>query len=412
MGKFIVLVIDSFGIGEMPDVPQVRPQDIGANTCGHILQHMPTLRLPVLERLGLMNALGQQPGVMRFSDQAVWGRIGLQHEGGDTFVGHQEIMGTLPLPPLSLPFSAVIDEVEQALKSKGFITERIGFEELRYLWVNGAVAVGDNLEADVGQVYNVSANLSAVSFEQALEIGRCVRSCVKVGRVITFGGEVADSAAIRGAAETRLGEYIGINAPRSGLYQQNFQVAHLGYGVDAQTQAPARLQAAGIKSILVGKVADIVANPAGVSYPQIVDSQTILDITLQEIQQPGDAFICTNIQETDLAGHAQDVERYANRLQVVDAGLQTWIDAMQPDDMLVVIADHGNDPTIGHSRHTREQVPLLVYQHGSPAAELGWRTTLSDVGASACDFFGAKPPQNGTSFLPNLVSTHHAEPRS
>ena len=402
MSKYIVLVIDSFGIGEMPDVPDVRPQDIGANTCGHILERLPELNLPVMRSMGLMNALGYPVGCMTPSDTATFGRIGLQHEGGDTFVGHQEIMGTLPLPPLTMPFSAVIDEVEQALRLKGFVTERIVLNDLSYLWVNNAVAIGDNLEADVGQVYNISANLSQVSFAQTLDIGRCVRACVKVGRVIAFGGEIDDSSSIRDAAEVRDGKYIGINAPRSGLYRKNFQVAHLGYGVDEKTQAPAKLHDAGIKTVLVGKVADIVSNEHGTSYMQLVDSQTILDITLQEISQSGDAFICSNIQETDLAGHAEDVGRYADRLQVVDKSLAQFIDAMQPEDLLVVIADHGNDPTIGHSRHTREQVPLLVYQHGLPPVELGWRTTLSDVGASACDFFGAEPPQNGRSFLPLL----------
>jgi len=405
MSKFIVLVIDSFGIGEMPDVPQVRPQDIGANTCGHILERLPQLDLPVLRRLGLMNALGYVVGCMTPSDSATFGRIGLQHEGGDTFVGHQEIMGTLPLPPLSQPFSAVIDSVEQALRHKGYIVERITLNDLSYLWVNNAVAIGDNLEADVGQVYNISANLSQVSFAQTQEIGHCVRACVKVGRVIAFGGEIDDSSAIRAAAEVRDDKYIGINSPRSGLYRHNFQVAHLGYGVDPQTQVPAQLDTLGIQTVLVGKVADIVTNPQGRNYPQLVDSQTILDITLDEIRTPGNTFICTNIQETDLAGHAEDVERYADRLQVVDCALAHFIEAMQPEDMLVVIADHGNDPTIGHSRHTREQVPLLVYQHNLSPTSLGWRTTLSDVGASACDFFNAPMPQNGRSFLPLLLPT-------
>jgi len=405
MSKFIVLVIDSFGIGEMPDVPQVRPQDIGANTCAHILERLPQLDLPVLRRLGLMNALGYPVGCMTPSDSATFGRIGLQHEGGDTFVGHQEIMGTLPLPPLSQPFSAVIDQVEQALQSKGYSVERITLNDLSYLWVNNAVAIADNLEADVGQVYNISANLSQVSFAQTQEIGRCVRACVKVGRVIAFGGEIADSSAIRAAAEVRDGKYIGINSPRSGLYRQNFQVAHLGYGVDPQTQVPAQLDSLGIRTVLVGKVADIVTNLQGRNYPQLVDSQTILDITLDEIRTPGSVFICTNIQETDLAGHAEDVERYADRLQVVDRALAQFIQAMLPEDMLVVIADHGNDPTIGHSRHTREQVPLLVYQHHLSPTSLGWRTTLSDVGASVCDFFNAPMPQNGRSFLPLLSPT-------
>lgn len=75
------------------------------------------------------------------------------------------------------------------------------------------------------------------------------------------------------------------------------------------------------------------------------------------------------------------------------------IEAMQPDDCLVVMADHGNDPTIGHNHHTREVVPVLVYQQGMVATQLGVRTTLSDVGATVCEFFRAPPPQNGRSFL-------------
>ncbi|MFV5025067.1 phosphopentomutase, partial [Escherichia coli] len=107
-------------------------------------------------------------------------------------------------------------------------------------------------------------------------------------------------------------------------------------------------------------------------------------------------------QETDLAGHAEDVARYAERLQVVDRNLARLVEAMQPDDCLVVMADHGNDPTIGHSHHTREVVPVLVYQQGMIATQLGVRTTLSDVGATVCEFFRAPPPQNGRSFLSSL----------
>lgn len=406
MGKFVVVVIDSFGVGAMDDVPQVRPQDIGANTCGHILQHFPRLRLPVLEKLGLINALGFEAGAMAFSDDAVYGTAMLQHEGGDTFMGHQEILGTLPQAPLRMPFSAVIDEVEQALLAEGWRVARVG-EGLQYLWVNEAVAIGDNLEADLGQVFNISANLAAISFEDVRKIGEVVRRCVRVGRVIAFGGILESSQQIPAAAEEKQGIYIGINAPRSGVYKNGFQVVHMGYGVDASVQVPQQLHDAGIKTILVGKVADIAINPHGVSYQNLVDSQRIMDITLDELSQPGDAFICTNIQETDLAGHAEDVARYAERLQLVDRNLERLMRAMQPEDFLVVMADHGNDPTIGHSRHTRENVPLLVWRPGIQPACLGVRTTLSDVGATVCDYFSAKAPQNGTSFLSPISGGTH-----
>ncbi|WBM70978.1 phosphopentomutase [Buttiauxella sp. WJP83] len=410
MSKFVVVVIDSFGVGAMDDVPQVRPEDIGANTCGHILQSCPQLRLPVLEKLGLINALGFTEGTMQSSANAVYGTAMLQHEGGDTFMGHQEILGTRPQPPLRMPFSHVIDDVERALIADCWQVERKG-SDLQYLWVNQAVAIGDNLEADLGQVFNISANLNAISFEEVRVIGEIVRHCVQVGRVIAFGGLLESSQQLLDAVEEKLGQYIGINAPRSGVYQHGFQVVHMGFGVNASVQVPQKLHEVNIKTVLVGKVADIAINPHGVSYQNLVDTQQIMDITLNELQKPGDVFICTNIQETDLAGHAQDVNRYAERLQVVDENLGRLMNAMQPGDCLVVMADHGNDPTIGHSKHTRENVPLLVWQPGIVDAHLGVRTTLSDVGATVCDFFSADAPQNGTSFLSLLnitnIGGHH-----
>lgn len=401
MARFVVLVIDSFGVGAMADVPQVRPQDAGANTCGHILGELPQLRLPVLERLGLINALGYAPGVMKPSASAVWGVAELQHEGGDTFMGHQEILGTRPQSPLRMPFSEVIDSVEQALKAAGWQVERRG-GDLAFLWVNEAVAVGDNLEADLGQVYNITANLSVIPFDDVLNIGRVVREQVQVGRVIAFGGLIQDSQRILDAVETKEGRFIGINAPRSGAYESGFQVRHMGYGVDEQVQVPQKLHEAGVPTVLVGKVADIVTNLHGRNWQNLVDSQQIMDITLNEFNAETTAFICTNIQETDLAGHAEDVTRYAERLQLVDRNLSRLLAAMNPDDCLVVMADHGNDPTIGHSHHTREVVPVLVYRQGLEPARLGVRTTLSDVGATVCEFFAAASPQNGTSFLSAL----------
>ncbi|HAW1084018.1 TPA: phosphopentomutase [Escherichia coli] len=265
MARFVVLVIDSFGVGAMKDVTLVRPQDAGANTCGHILSQLPHLQLPTLEKLGLINTLGYAPGDMQPSDSATWGVAELQHEGGDTFMGHQEILGTRPLPPLRMPFRDVIDRVEQALVSAGWQVERRG-DDLQFLWVNQAVAIGDNLEADLGQVYNITANLSVISFDDAIKIGRIVREQVQVGRVITFGGLLTNSQRILDAAESKEGRFIGINAPRSGAYDNGFQVVHMGYGVDEKVQVPQKLYEAGVPTVLVGKVADIVSNPYGVSW--------------------------------------------------------------------------------------------------------------------------------------------------
>ncbi len=188
----------------------------------------------------------------------------LQHEGGDTFMGHQEILGTRPLPPLRMPFRDVIDRVEQALVSAGWQVERRG-DDLQFLWVNQAVAIGDNLEADLGQVYNITANLSVISFDDAIKMGRIVREQVQVGRVITFGGLLTDSQCILDAAESKEGRFIGINAPRSGAYDNGFR-SYIWATVSMKSAGTAKLYEAGVPTVLVGKVADIVSNPYGVSW--------------------------------------------------------------------------------------------------------------------------------------------------
>ena len=397
MKKFVVVVLDGFGIGAMEDVPVVRPEDTGSCTLRSILKTRPDLYLPNLERLGLMNALGCESARMYFSDAAVWGRSSLMHRGADTFWGHQEIMGTLPKQPKREPFFAVADEVASVLRSAGHKVELVGFG---LLVVDGALTVGDNIEADPGQNYNVTAALDKMPFDKVLEIGRLVRDVVKVSRVICFGCPGIGMDRILEAVEEKEGTYIGVNAPRSGVYREGYQCVHLGYGVNPSVQVPALLAERGVPVILFGKVADIVENPRGKSVSW-VDTEEVLSMTLGAFEalsfSAEGGFICTNVQETDLAGHSQDPGRYALLLEKADLWIGRLMERMDDGDVLLVMADHGNDPCVGHSRHTREKVPILVYSR-SPALigiDLGERATLSDVGATVAACFGARPPENG-----------------
>ena len=203
------------------------------------------------------------------------------------------------------------------------------------------------------------------------------------------------------AEEVKQGKYIGIASAKSKSYEQGYQCRHLGYGVDKNVQAPTILTRAGVPVTLIGKVADIVANDGGKSI-SCVPTPQCMDLTLQAVETMDRGFICTNVQETDLAGHSQDSAVYRLRLEQADAGLARILPLLTEEDILLVQADHGNDPDIGHSRHTRENVPLLVYRKGLSGVRLGLRSTMSDVGATVCDFFGADHPQNGASFLPLL----------
>lgn len=399
--KFIVIVLDSYGVGAMDDVSAVRPEDLGANTCKHILDKVPDLKLENLEKLGIMNSLGEDYGLMKKSDFCTYGRAKLMHYGGDTFFGHQEIMGTLPQKPLMKPFSFYLEKVYNSLLSHGYKVEKIG-ENLKYLFVNDCIAIGDNLETDLGQVYNVTSTLQELPYEEILKVGKIVRENVEVARVIVFAGENATIESIKAAAEEKEGGYIGINAPKSKVYEKGYMVRHLGYGIDPETQVPTLMGKEGKNVVLIGKVADIVDNQLGKSYMGLVDTKTIFEITMDEIEKMKEGFICVNIQETDLSGHAENAEKYAEILKISDEYIGKIMKKISDDDILIITADHGNDPTIGHSRHTRENVPLLIYKKNLKNTFIGTRDSLSDIGATVSEYFGVKLPQNGKSFLHDL----------
>ena len=180
MGRFVLIVLDSFGVGAMKDCAEVRPRDVGSNTAKHIIQSKPDIKIPTLEKLGLMNAIGEEVGEHKFSDIANYGTANLTHYGADSFLGHQEIMGTTPKVPLIQPFNEKIDEVEKNLLKYGYKVRRVGEPGLQILVVNEVATVGDNLETDYGQVYNVSACLDLISFEELSKIGHVVREVVQV----------------------------------------------------------------------------------------------------------------------------------------------------------------------------------------------------------------------------------------
>lgn len=402
-GRFIVLVLDSYGVGYMDDVLEVRPRDYGANTCKHIIDKVPNLKLNNLEKLGIMNALGENYGKMKINPKANYGKAKLMHYGGDTFLGHQEIMGTNPKKPLIKPFSYYLEKVYLKLVEKGYKVEKKG-ENLKYLWVNDCVAIGDNLETDLGQVYNVTTTFQKISFEDELEIGKIVRELVEVERVIVFGGTKATVESIFNAKEEKEGKYIGINAPKSKVYEEGYMVRHLGYGINPNTQVPTILGENNIPVILIGKVADIVYNEKGKSHMNLVDTKTIFELTLNEIENLKKGFICINIQETDLAGHGENPEKYAEILKISDEYIGKIIEKLNENDIFIITADHGNDPTIGHSQHTRENVPILIYKKGIEKVNIGHRETMSDIGATVAEYFNVKLPENGESFLKFLIN--------
>jgi len=394
--RAIVLIIDSLGVGAMDDVEKVRPQDLGANTFGHLLDTHPDLAIPNLKALGIgkvlsHNALEEQDSVASF------GVCNLMHEGADSYLGHQEIMGTKPMPATIVPFADVMKEVKEGLEESGYLVDVPDLKK-PYLLVNKTVVVADNIETDYGQIYNVTGAIDDMPFEQILEIGQRVRDLVQVNRVIALGGEGVSTDWILSCVEKREDGLVGVNSPKSNVYQKGYQARHLGHGVNPSSQVSSIAVENGLEVILIGKMQDVILC-AGAHKVPAVATQLVLDSMEEAMDQMENGLISATIQETDLAGHAQDADRYAALVEMADAGIGRIMDKMTEEDLLIISADHGNDPCVGHSQHTREKTFLLAYQKGMQPAVLGERETLSDIAATVAAHLDLEKPENGISFI-------------
>ncbi|QNO13426.1 phosphopentomutase [Alkalicella caledoniensis] len=395
MKRLILLVIDSLGVGYMDDVAEVRPQDIGANTFKHILDNAVDFNIPTLELLGINNILNH-PKLKKTTPVASYGTMNLQHQGADSYAGHQEIMGTYPKAPNIAPFKEYIQEVKNALEQRGYKTI-IPDPTQPYIKVEDHIVIADNIETDYGQIYNLTAALDHISFEKVLEIANIVRQIVKVNRVIALGGEAITIKDIENSIETRKDGLTGVNSPKSGVYKKGYNVRHIGYGVNPNTQISTILTENNKEVTLIGKMQDVITCEKATKKPA-VETQLVMELILKAMKTTKEGLIAATVQETDLAGHSQDPQKYAEIIMIIDKHLKTIIEKMTTQDTLIITADHGNDPTIGHSQHTREKTPLLLYNKNTKPQNLGTRKTLSDIAATIAHIFNTAPPEHGTPF--------------
>lgn len=390
--RVVVLVLDGLGLGAMPDAA---PEDAGSNTLLHVDRHR-RLRLPTFEMLGLGN-LTAAPGVAGVSaPRAALGRCTLQHPGADTFMGHQELMGgSLDLMRLCL-LSEIRDAVVGALQDAGHSVEPL-LDGSSPLLVDGRAVVHDNIEARPRLNINVTASLDDIDFEELTRIGEVVRAVTPVPRVIVVGGRGYDLEAIRRHVKEPTPGQIGVDTPGLGVYDENYRVRHLGLDFGSREQVPSRAHSVGHEVVLLGKAADVV-RCEGATTDNAIPTEEVLHKTIEHFSDMKHGLIVANVQETDLSGHEQDPGRYADVLEQVDEMLPELLGRLGEEDYLLITGDHGNDPTIGHSQHTREYTPALMVGAQVSPIDLGLRETLADIGATAADLLGVLPLPSGLSF--------------
>ncbi|WJQ83970.1 phosphopentomutase [Brevibacillus brevis] len=386
--RVFLIVMDSVGIGEQPDAPKFN--DAGANTLGHIAERVAGFSLPNLQKLGLGNIAPLQNVAPVAAPMAHYGKMQEISMGKDTTTGHWEIMGL----HVSTPFNTYPDGFPQELISE--FEQRIGRKVL-----GNKVASGTDILDELGEehmntgavivytsadsVFQVAAHEEIVPLEELYHI-------CEVARELTLRDEFAVTRVI---ARPFVGQ------------PGNFSRTANRHDYSVKPFAPTvmnRLQDAGLASIAIGKISDIYAEEGVTQSIRTKDNMDGVDQILGTMKQSFTGLSFVNLVDFDAKfGHRRDPEGYGHALMEFDARIPELLEALQENDLLVITADHGNDPVHHGSDHTREYVPLLAYHKGIQAGQhLGIRETFADLGATIADNFGVAAPVIGKSFLNRL----------
>ncbi|MBN2909775.1 phosphopentomutase [Polycladomyces sp. WAk] len=387
--RVALIVLDSVGIGALPDAADYG--DEGVNTLGHIAEHRNGLHMPNMKELGLGNIEPVQgiPPVER--PRAHYGKMMEVSAGKDTTTGHWEIMGIHTTVPFKTYPNGFPEELITAFE------KRIGRKVLGNKPASGTAIIEELGEqhmktGDVIVYTSADSVFQVAAHEEVIPLEELYRIC-EIARELTLDERYSVTRVI---ARPFVGEP-GNFTRTANRRDYSIKPPH--------STVMNHLAEAGWDSIAIGKISDIY-DGEGVTRAIKTKSNMdgvdrLLDVLKEEFR--GLAFV--NLVDFDAKyGHRRDPDGYAQALEEFDARVPEILSACGEDDLLIITADHGNDPTHTGTDHTREYVPLLVW---SPALvqegkSLGIRETFSDVGATIADNFGVKMPKHGRSFLGEL----------
>lgn len=382
------MVLDSAGIGEMPDAADWG--DAGSNTLGHIFESR-RVDVPNLQALGLGNITPLRGLAAVDSPTGSYGKCTLKSDGKDTTTGHWEMAGIIlkqgfPKFPDGFP-PRIIDEFVAKANVPGVLgnVPASGTEIIKELGEEHVTTGKPIVYTSADSVFQIAAHEEIVPLERLYEMCEVARNILcgddEVARVIArpFLGTGAD-----GFKRTENRHDYAVPPPSENLLP--------------------KLKDAGLDVVCIGKIASIYDGMGVTEDHTAKNNDQIIDVTINALNADTTGLIFCNLVDFDmLYGHRRDTEGYAKALEHFDTRLPEIIDAMNDDDLIIMTADHGNDPTYPGSDHTREYVPLLVFEktakHG---VALGTRQSLSDIGQTIAENFGVLI-DDGVSFLDDIA---------
>jgi phosphopentomutase len=384
--RAIVIVMDSVGIGELPDAHAYG--DEGSNTLGNIARQVP-LKIPTLASCGLSRVVDLPDVPIAEPPRGAYGRMAQRSAGKDSVTGHWELMGIVierPFPTFPEGFPAdLIRAFEQ----------RIGRPTLGNVVASGTVVIDqlgpEHMRTGAPIVYTSADSVFQIAAHEDI---------VPVAQLHQFC-EIAYELTVEGMGLGRVIARPFVGQP--GNFTRTMNRHDYAMPPRGETLLD-RLTAAGVPVTAIGKINDLFAGRGiSESHPTKSDDDGMAKVEAQ-MQQQDRGLIFANLVDFDTVyGHRNDVAGYAANLERFDARLAAVLPRLRPDDILIVTADHGNDPSTPSTDHSREYVPLLVVgARVPPGIELGTRSTFADLAQTLADGFAVPPVAHGTSFLPQL----------
>jgi phosphopentomutase len=385
--------MDSVGIGELPDAD--RYGDRGSNTLGNIARRVP-LNMPTLRALGLGRVVALDPpgrvGQVGQVGQvpAAAGRMAEASAGKDSVTGHWEMMGIVLEKPFPLfPNGFPADVIEKFSRATGRgvlgnkaasgtqIIDELGPEHVR----TGAWIVYTSADS----VFQIAAH------EEIVPVPELYRACEAAFELVGVG---------LGVGRVIARPFVG----KPGAFTRTANRRDFAMLPPAETLLD-RVKAASLPVVAIGKIEDLFASRGITRAIHTSSDEDGMDHVERQMAEVARGFIFVNLVDFDTQyGHRNDVEGYARNLERFDARLSRLLPKLRDDDLLVVTADHGNDPTTASTDHSREYVPLLVAgRHVGGGIDLGTRSTFADLGQTFAEMFGVAPLQHGTSFLSQIT---------
>ena len=390
INRAIIIVLDSFGVGETPDAKEYG--DEGSNTIAGIYNNT-SLNLPNLKKLGLFNI--QQIGINNKEDNpiGIYGKAKEKACGKNSPVGHWEIAGYIKDKPFKVYPNGfpneLLDEIARLSGIKGFICNKKG-SGTDFLKEYGEESIKTGMPivyTSADSVFQIAAHENVIPVPELYRLCKIARNVIdergyEIGTIIArpFIGDKSDNFAR--------------TYNRKDFEAEDFGKTMLDVFIENN------------KSVLaIGKITDLFTGRGITRSIHTEGNADGIEKTINEIINSDEDMIFTNLVDFDmLYGHRNNIEGYAKALEYFDERLPEIISNLKEDDILIITADHGNDPSTPSTDHSREYIPIVVYGKTLKSnVDLGVRETYSDISATIIDLFDLPKLENGTSFKNEII---------